>query len=184
MAECNRSPEGLLYTEEWPYERVVELIILKNRGMDRRDIAQTMGFSENAIIGKTHRLVQLGLLPGTPGVKRNLTRNILLNSSSETPKAPPLSEPVAPREFALPTPVIVRRGDPNSLFAGRRVAPMPKPEAKVAPYISPLRKCAWPMWGNERPSHVYCDAPVSTRSYCTVHAKIAYSRQPSWHDAA
>lgn len=57
-----RAPHGLIYTPTWPYERVCRLIELKKGGKDRAEIARVLGCSVNGIVGKTHRLVQLGLL--------------------------------------------------------------------------------------------------------------------------
>ena len=53
------------------------------------------------------------------------------------------------------------------------------PTTPVAPVrFDPSRRCCWPMWGNERPTHRYCDGAVSQgRSYCDTHRAIAYTRE-------
>jgi len=39
----------------------------------------------------------------------------------------------------------------------------------------PRSACCWPMWGTERPSHLYCGDPsLPGRSYCADHHVVAY----------
>jgi hypothetical protein len=39
--------------------------------------------------------------------------------------------------------------------------------------------CLWPMWGNVRPTHRYCNAPkVSGAPYCAEHCGVAYNGRP------
>lgn len=58
---------------------------------------------------------------------------------------------------------------------------LPRPVAPAGGFSGP-GCCRWPMWGNrERPSHVYCGAPVShrrdgtPRPYCEAHAARAFT---------
>jgi len=36
--------------------------------------------------------------------------------------------------------------------------------------------CRFPLWGNERPTHIYCDAPraAACMPYCEDHCRVAY----------
>lgn len=43
-------------TKEWPLEDVEQLRTLIAMGMDSRQIGERMGYSRNAVLGKTHRL--------------------------------------------------------------------------------------------------------------------------------
>lgn len=52
--------------------------------------------------------------------------------------------------------------------------------ANVIPLpVSSSRRCCWPMWGSEKPTHRYCDAAVNVgRSYCPTHHALAHTNAP------
>lgn len=183
---------------EWTEATKDRLRELWTKGLSSNQIGAILGFTKNAIVGKKTRLGLEGRPSPISGdltdieEKRQATRRANKNTlpplasiQAQAPSCvdaraatrPPTQKPreALARPVPLPKPLIVRAGNQNSMYAIRRVAPMPKPEPKVAPYIPGSSKCCWPSWGNnETPTHVYCDAAVSIRSYCTRHARLGY----------
>ena len=49
----------------------------------------------------------------------------------------------------------------------------------IRPIIVGKSPCQWPMWGNERPTHVHCGKPaVVGKPYCPAHLDRAWSKVP------
>lgn len=62
-------------------------------------------------------------------------------------------------------------------IAGARAPGSPLMAARaprVATGTPTTRTCQFPLWGNERPTHVYCDEPATVKSYCGKHAAMCF----------
>lgn len=177
---------GLVFTDEWPKEAIVSLIAAWNRGITTLEMERLLQRPKNAIVGKIHRLVARGLVqPRQNPVIRDVNdprRSVRDRTRERTPK--PKGATLPPLKVVAITPVEpIRRFvmEPRILAAlpiVTRVAPATKP------YIPAARRCQFPMWGNERPTHVYCDAPVRTRSYCLEHSRLCYMRVAGYREQA
>jgi hypothetical protein len=167
------SPGVMNYTKDWPFERVWKLIELKTSGLDRSTIGARLGCSVMAVVGKTHRLVQAGLLSGVPVAEK--AEKPVVRELPRAPRLPPL--PSQTKEaVVIELPPSTMRRSLDALFAGRPIAPLPRPEPKVGPYIPASRKCCFPLWSDtEKPTHIYCEAPVFRRAYCFEHSRRCYT---------
>jgi len=116
-------------------------------------IAQRLGVTRNAVLGKIHRL---GLSkPRTP-------------QSSAGPVPPP-------RRRRLSRSAAVSRPPPH-----RPAAELPESNPDVEPGLVPRledlprRACHWPIGDPQAPDFAFCGRPAGTGPYCARHAAVAY----------
>jgi len=136
--------------ETWTAERVEQLRSGVNAGLSCGQIANEIGVSRNAVIGKINRLgLSRGRNPAGPQSRRdrsNLRPQVLTQRLAL--KALFALEPIA---------ADVISSEPCSLL-------------NLAP-----RKCRWPISGAGIGDFIFCgNASVDGMSYCAGHARIAY----------
>jgi len=155
---------GPRVTGSFSAAEIDRLRTLWHEGHSTRVIGIMTGRTKNAIVGKAHRLdlpSRENPIPREPGEPR-----------SRPVRAPVVTLPPLPSVVSLP-PLFVF----GPYTRARSDAP---PRPAVAPvaarYVPVGRTCQFPMWGNEAPTHVYCDEPAVTREYCAVHRSICYHR--------
>ncbi|HZP68571.1 MAG TPA: GcrA family cell cycle regulator [Pseudolabrys sp.] len=136
--------------ETWTAERIAQLRSGVSAGLTCAQIADAIGVSRNAVIGKLNRLgLSRGRSPAAPRPRNGgslrrpqvLTQRLML-------KAIFASAPVADD---------VVSAEPCSLL-------------NLAP-----RKCRWPIGGAAAAGFTFCgNATVDGMSYCAGHARMAY----------
>jgi len=143
----------------WTDERIAELKRLVDRGFSCREIADEIGVSRNAVIGKISRLQLARPYPQPRGRRAE-------------PKAAPKDPGVA----------VVRLRKVLALMRTAATADISdKPVASViplAPRCSLLElnneTCRWPV-GNQPADIRFCgDRPLDGLPYCAGHARMAY----------
>lgn len=151
------------------------------------DIGAQLGRTRNSVIGRAHRLglearpSPIGQLPpGAPPRKWKPGRP----RTSDMQRAARIAarRAVNPIPAAQPAP----SGDPAPVRSTGGLLDvssldLPRPATPAGGFSRP-GCCRWPMWSHrERPSHVYCEAPIShrrdgtPRAYCAEHAAIAFT---------
>lgn len=158
---------------DWNETTVARLRQLWAEGLSASKIADIMGATRNAIIGKAHRLM---LPPRESPIKA---------AGSGVPRAPrPRAPRLADLMLVAPAPAIIARPAVPLVLSPPEVllAPAEPAVEAEAPEDAPPpvhgHGCLWPMWWHdERPTHVYCDAPRSRldTSYCAQHHRKAYT---------
>lgn len=132
--------------QTWTTERVAQLKSGVNAGLSCAQIANEIGVSRNAVIGKINRL---GL------------------SRGRNPTAP------RPRDGVLirRPKVLTQRPVLKALFASAPIADVVSSEPCSLLNLTP-RKCRWPISGAD---FTFCgNTTVDGMSYCAGHARIAY----------
>lgn len=156
----------------WNDETKATLTDLWVQGVRTAAIAAQMGMSKGQIIGQAHRLD----LPARPSpIKRDAPPAPAKSRVVRQQSLPPLPS------FQLTNPVqwekwpTERDTAPPAIM---QIIALPPAEARPASapvYVSPTRRCAFPLWGDkDRPTHKYCGDPVDRGSYCVEHADLAY----------
>jgi GcrA cell cycle regulator len=187
---------------EWPDYDLLKLRQLWEAGMSTAAIGLQMSRTKNAIVGKSHRLglpqradpiIRDGRTPA-PDLRH--TRRVAPVPAAQTP--PPLPSIAA---IPLPEVIMVKNPTPDVVPAPMQRGPVhrplidwtklaspvpsrfaPTPHAhgvvpKLAADMPMTGKCRWPMWGDGKPSHIYCDKPCPLdKSWCAIHAKIVLVR--------
>jgi GcrA cell cycle regulator len=173
----------------WSIDRLVVVCEGWRDALSTSAIGRKLNVTKNAVVGKTHRLVALGILEARDNP-------IIYDGAPRSPKPP--RAPPAPRHTipALPSiaanpPLAIPRSAipiaresravhvavPVSMFDNRvyrpvvrEVIPRPEPRAMTA-------KCLFPSWGNGTPTHIYCDAPTALGdSWCPSCRKKVFVR--------
>lgn len=139
-------------------------------GLSASLIAERIGSTKNAVCGLARRMN----LPmrGSP-----ITGVVGQPKAVRPPRVVgPTLKPLASVE-GPPAHVVAYRIAIPRVVAPRVIAPRPvvvEAPAPIKAYV-PRGTCLYPLWGNdEPPTHKYCDAPISTRSYCATHARRCY----------
>lgn len=128
------------------------------------EIGRHMGCSKNSVVGKAHRLE----LPGRPSPIN------LGGKAGPEPRARPVRDahtlpPLASTASATTVYVAPR------VVAARAVSVQPPPSPVIAVAVS--RPCCWPLWGDERPTHRYCEARGAPgKPYCAAHMDKATAK--------
>jgi GcrA cell cycle regulator len=137
--------------ETWTAERVAQLKSGISAGLSCAQIANEIGVSRNAVIGKINRLgLSRGRSPAAPRVP----------GSGASTRRPP---------------VLTQRSLLKALFASAPVADdvvscEPCSLLNLAP-----RKCRWPISGAGTVDFRFCgNSTVDGMSYCAGHARMAY----------
>lgn len=158
IPECRREIE-------WTPERIADLTRLVIQGETYSEIGRRLGISKNACLAKAHRLH----LPARPSPIKRGHRATAQSSSRHPPGAArPGSRGSSPARFRETTPARGARKAPAPVF-------LPDPAA-VNDSCASVRRCAWPLWGNEeRPMHRYCGARIDGEhgAYCGYHAIVS-----------
>jgi hypothetical protein len=142
-----------------------------NTGLSTAKIADllskrfTATITKNMVIGRANRL---GLPPRTSPI-----------ASTAKPAAPR-----APRASRLRPSVEIVREPSSGQGQGARIiqtlAPVvdaPVPAAFIAAPRRSGEGCKYPLWGDGRPDHRYCDAPrAGSSSYCGTHHRLCNVR--------
>jgi GcrA cell cycle regulator len=165
----------------WTDEQDAQLRALWGRGITTKAVAKLMGRSASAVGTRARRLD----LP----VSRNLLR-----PHSDFRSSPRLSVVATTRPPQVP-PAIPLAAGAGATSSAAGMPPEAGPQGAGAVSCSPGNSpaavastnaaaagfsggCRWPLWGNERPTHRYCDAPRRdvACSYCEGHAAVAFQR--------
>jgi len=162
---------------EWTSALVAQLHALWAEGLSTIEIGRRLGMSKNAVIGKAHRL-GLPARPspirggkgGAAAVAKARERSTRRRSGPPPIGGAPSVMPAA-RDYPLRASV-----EPAGAAAQ---APPPVVPAIVTKPPAIRGGCRWPLWGNERPTHEYCDAPRAAWDcpYCPAHRARAYERR-------
>lgn len=152
----------------WSETELETLRDLWGTGLSGSEIAARLpGKSRNAVIGRAHRLGLAkraspikNITPEEAERRREATRERRRQARARhdaKAKARKATRPVRP---------------------ARRIATAER--AAIAATAFPARDgfmgrtCCWPMWGDERPTHVYCGGPaVPARPYCEAHLALS-----------
>ena len=141
-------------------------------GLTARVIGERLGLTKSAVIGRAHRLKLASraspVVPRPPGQKPAKKRNrskVTLRSIQ--------------REIDGPLEIKARLPGYGALKRTLRVEPVAEKPAPlpIPPRQGPVRDCAWPMWGKERPGlkPLFCGTPSAPgRPYCGAHCERAY----------
>ncbi len=189
-------------TDIWPFEKNR---FLAERWVNRwsaREIADAIGVTKNQIIGRAHRLIAFGIIEERPSpirrhdpsqspapARKPAPRKNTLPQLASVQSVIPFEAPAAllppPLRLAISRDKGARKGVAAALairhdrahvspFDNSSYRPVRR-EVAVKPYLSPLSRCAFPLWkDNQRPTQKFCDAPVEVRSYCQEHARRCY----------
>lgn len=158
------------FARTWTPEDDARLSALWNAGHTTVAIAREMGVSKNSIIGRAHRLA-LARRPSPIPPK-----------GSAKPRERRPGRPRKPK-VSKPQPTQHRQSGARSLVVAQAVQPVappappaPRPEPRPMIRLGRADGCRFPLWRNERPTHVYCDAPRarSFMPYCDHHCRVAY----------
>ena len=182
-------------------QRDAMLMQLAGQGHSQRQIAGRLQISLKALEVAAQRLGVVlpatpprveGLTgPGAEAVRRARENTEKLRAEAFRRHAQPGGGVVNPGAAAHPIPasagVPTPKGYPGAAAGcGDGVSSLQLPPAVVVPRPGALlgqgaRGCRWPMWNNrERPTQVFCDAPVRLRRggepcvYCAGHAAVAF----------
>ena len=134
----------------WTTERVAMLRSFFNAGLSCAQIAQEIGVSRNAVIGKMNRL----------GLSRGRR-----TAAAGTPRA---ASPRRPH-------VLTQRLALKALFAAEPVVTDVVSPEPCSLFNLTARKCRWPIGSVGTPDFTFCgNATADGVSYCTGHARMAY----------
>jgi GcrA cell cycle regulator len=185
----------------WTPEQDARLQELWGMGLSAAAIGRAMGCTKNAIVGRSHRL-KLPARPspirpatGRPPKKAHPYRGAAaVITARAAMRSSPVPPPATTRPPQVPTAIPLATGAGATISAAG-MPPEAGPQGAGAVSCSPGNSpaavastnaaaagfsggCRWPLWGNERPTHRYCDAPRRdvACSYCTDHAAVAFQR--------
>ena len=132
----------------WTTERVAMLTACFNAGLSCAQIAQEIGVSRNAVIGKMNRL----------GLSRGRR----------------IAAPGTPRAARRPH-VLTQRLALKALFAAEPVVTNVLSPEPCSLFNLTARKCRWPIGSVGTPDFNFCgNSTADGVSYCTGHARMAY----------
>ena len=142
----------------WTQERVEQLQSYVNAGLTCSQIADEIGVSRNAVIGKIHRL---GLAPGRPAGRPARER-------------PPRDR--RPRSFSQHQVLRLVYAQAPSVANAAAIAPVPVESAQRCSLLELAQgKCRWPLDDPENADFAFCGNDSHPGlSYCAGHARMAY----------
>lgn len=144
----------------WLAERIERLKALWNAGRSASQIANELGISRNAVIGKIHRLQ--GYTP---------TRIARPAAQAKPPKPPPAPKWKPPPAAPLPEPVVVNAPSLDLRLDELKAGVCHYPHGTAAPYL-------------------FCGQPTRDGSpYCALHRRLTLQRYqpgaaPDWRPHA
>ena len=162
------------------------------RGEQARQIGEALGLGGNVVIGVVYRARKAGdpraaergnpvpgARPAAPPKPRPSRAGAARPPRAASPARPATAKPAPPPRSPAMLALFgaqVRHASQGREIEGRREPTAPP--ARLAP-LGPLTGgCRWPMWGDERPTQVFCDAPREgcAAPYCATHMARAYDR--------
>lgn len=146
---------------------------LWNKGKTSTEIAELLGITRSAVMGRVHRMRAKGEVD-------------FRTDPAQRPQRNPLSsprKPTMPKVMRDHTGPLIRRKYYPSLEQQKK-APPPSAFAKFK-YVTlmdlTLIHCRYIMGHNAYQGAYYCGEPKTKGSYCSAHAQICY-RKPTPHD--
>jgi GcrA cell cycle regulator len=140
---------------DWNDKTIARLTAMWNEGVSGGQIAEALGLSKNAVIGKIHRL----------GLSRRP------NPITRRSEPRPPSKQIRAQALLVTTPV------PES-----RKAPIFQMPSVVR--LSESAQCRWPLGDPRLPGFCFCEAPrESMKSYCPEHHALSAVKMPVKVDA-
>jgi GcrA cell cycle regulator len=141
---------------DWPLERVQRLAALVGAGLGSPEIADKLGVTRNAVIGKCRRLkLQIKTRKSNGGVgKPRPSRTKAAIAARALPAGPVTLPPLTSDSIVLPVVMTPRK----------------KPE-RPTPTIT-KRRCEW--LDGHKPFKRCCDRAVFGYPYCEAHCRRAY----------
>lgn len=141
---------------DWTDARVARLTELWREGLSASVVAQRLGVSRNAVIGKVHRL----------GLSKT--------GEHKLARPKPSARPKAPRRTA--------RGRPKA--ASRPPVPIPAPSIDLPGLVDRLealgaRACHFPIGDPKESGFAFCGRLRCHGPYCAAHAAVAFRPVPS-----
>ena len=159
----------------WRYpEAIEELRRLWEDGLSASSIAAVLQryapVSRDSVIGKAHRMRLAGrpspIKFGAGHPRRNRARKVPMTTLAAYLKSPPAVE-------ALPPAIVSPRTAPPVRQSAATVS-LPVSSPRSGEREGDGRPCQWPMWGDERPTNVFCgQRAVTGKPYCSVHSRRA-----------
>lgn len=157
-------------TANWPKERCAKLRAFWNQGLVTRLIAEALGVSKNAVIGKVRRLhlpprsspIQLPLGSGTkPKRKRSTERR------QGRPTCPAVTLHILGQQgLEMAVNNVLGQTELMEVFQHQTLAPKPS-ESRGS--------CCWPIGDPGTPGFRFCEATaVLGKPYCREHCHVAY----------
>jgi GcrA cell cycle regulator len=147
-------------TETWTLERVEQLRTCVNAGLTCSQIANQIGVSRNAVIGKIHRL---GLAPGRP-------------AAGPARERPPRVRPPRchqRRHLRVVVSDAPRIANPAALATIERAAIESAQPCSLLELAQ--NKCRWPISDPGEADFAFCgNDSIGSLSYCSGHARMAY----------
>jgi len=162
---------------DWTSDLTEQLRALWAEGLSATEVGRRLGMTKNAVLGKVHRL-GLKARPSPirgPGGGAAAVAKARETSTRRRGDPPPIghapSVMPAARDYPLRASV-----EPAGAAAQ---APPPVVPAIVTRPPALRGGCRWPLWGNSRPTHEYCDAPRAAWDcpYCPAHRARAHERR-------
>jgi len=188
----------------WEFEKLAALVGHWREGCSTAEIGRRLGVTKNAVVGKTHRLADAGILeprenPIIFGMEPRAPKERAVQRVTLPPLASALQisapavhlKPPAEQASSPPAATIPAIATPLAFtYVPSRFAPIPRPAPGPARgvEITGNGKCQFPLWKNtERPTHKYCDKPaIVGSSWCPECRRIVFSRggAPAEREAA
>jgi len=146
--------------ETWTSEQILRLRSLWAEGHSAAEIGRRLGYSKNAVVGKTHR-------EGLP------SRPSPIRPDGAAKKARPARLGAVTKWGGL------GREEPSTLVT-LGVAAQTAVVVPEAPRLSGRsHECSYPIGEPRTPGFRYCDAPAPAgRSYCDAHHRVAHVQGP------
>ena len=146
----------------WTDELIERMRELAVSGLSYHAIADELGISKNAVIGKCHRLNIASQHVFKPGGERKGQRK----------RAPQVRRPQTPLP-PLPLRVPIRDA-PKPIIAA------PQKAVAAAFLARKSEPCCWPIGNPGTSGFRYCDEPsIGGKPYCLTHYSIAYVSAPA-----
>jgi GcrA cell cycle regulator len=176
---------------EWSEETVAQLSALWADGLSTAEIGRRIGISQNAVVGKAHRI---GLTPRPSPIRREQPGGTASRAGGGTRRVigstlPPL--PGCGAAAALPGMEPPPAARPAARTPAPAVVPLRPAEAVAAPVrvvasrSGRLVPCCWPIGEPGTKSFRFCDQDaVSGKPYCAEHAQLAYVKVRDKRDEA
>lgn len=171
-----RDPLARYATEAWPAKKLPALCAGWRAGETAVALADRLGVSKNALIGKVHRLISHGILEGRPSpISR---RDEQAPSPSRSAHPPPPKPPPPAKAPPPPKPPPLRFAPMH--VRSTRIAPTAPTPPPPSPCLYPrTTECCWPIGTPGIRDFRYCGAPTEPgRPYCADHCARAFVRLP------
>ncbi len=148
-------PHANRYKTQWTEEKTKELMRLLDEGNSGSQIAEALGATKSAVVGKAHRLGRR--LNGQPYVSQYVRQYVRRpRPRIRVYRTYAAFAPEYEMHEQGPKPEKLKTSDPCDIQA------------------LTTQTCHWPLWENQDdPNKLYCGAPSDGRIYCEHHAFMA-----------